>query len=963
MLATCRARRALRGLLATALIGTTLAVVAGVNAPPAHAEEVYARPGDGVFTFEGHGWGHGHGLSQWGSEGAARQGATATQILDAYYPGTAQQVVAARTIRVLIGEDDHTDVVVRPATGLNVRDLATNTAYPLPSGPTRWRLFADSTGMHVQGYTSGWTLYALGGKTALSGPLQFEGPAQERLYFASGAARDYRGAMRAVRTGASTINVVNVLPLDDYLLGVVPRESPSSFRTEALKAQAIAARSYSTYKVDHAGTNSTYDICSTTSCQVYGGVRYISSGGSVTELEAASTTAAVQATARTVRTYNGAAIFAEFSSSNGGWSTNGSQPYLSAHADPWDAIASPNHYWTGRVTAAQLEARYPGVGHLLRIRVTRRDGNGDWGGRVKDVVLEGVNSSGSATAVSASGGGVYLANPWPQSSTGLRGSWWHITTGYDSTIVSTSAAPTLVRVPGNPKADLVTTIRNTGSSAWPVSGLHLAVAAPAGSADAMVGGSTTPGVYSGNVTHPGASTVAPGDVAKFVVHLDATQTAAGTYAKAYAVRIGTGAVFGQLAQWVVTVKYPTYASALVSFAQATPPAAGAQPSVRPDGTVVLPRNGSVTVNVKVRNTGDVTWPLNDNVMLGTSDDRYRESASYGSSWPAKSRAARATSVDGVSGATEVKPGQVGVFPLTLYGNGLTAGTTVESFEPAWFGWAWLPGAKLTLHIVRTDPAVARLGENALPPMATLKLLNYPGDKRTLVFRVRNVGGAAWPVNDGDVIGTANPTARTDALRTSAWLSPSRATRLYANATRLGATAVQPGEDAEFRVPIDPTNKTAATYGEWFKAMVASTGQLYGPMLGGSVTVGAATLSATVTKNTTGLVVPAGGMAAYTVYLKNTGNTTWWVNGSVRMSSPGPSPSYGTGWLSSIRPTAIDANITRPGATTVLPGEVARFSFYVAANGRKPGTYTETLGAGWEAWRSTGLHIPVTYVIK
>jgi hypothetical protein len=110
-------------------------------------------------------------------------------------------------------------------------------------------------------------------------------------------------------------------------------------------------------------------------------------------------------------------------------------------------------------------------------------------------------------------------------------------------------------------------------------------------------------------------------------------------------------------------------------------------------------------------------------------------------------------------------------------------------------------------------------------------------------------------------------------------------------------------------------------------------------------------------------VPAGGLAAYTVYLKNTGNTTWTVNGSVRMSSPGPSPSYGTGWLSNIRPTAIDANVTRPGATTVRPGEVARFSFYVAANGRKPGTYTETFGAGWEAWRSTGLHIPITYVIR
>jgi SpoIID/LytB domain protein len=791
--------------------------------------------------------------------------------------------------------------------------------------------------------------------------LQFEGPTVLRDYFASGAARDYRGALRAVRTGTTTINVVNVLDLESYLYGVVPRESPSSFRAEALKAQAVAARSYSAYKVDHATSGSTYDICSTTSCQVYGGVRSVSSGGTVTELETSATTSAVDATKGVTRTYGGTAIFAEFSSSNGGFSTAGSVPYLTANADPWDAIASPNHTWTATLTAAQVEARYPSVGHLLRIRVTRRDGNGDWGGRVKDVILEGVDSAGNGTSVGATGGGIYLANPWPQSSSGLRGSWWRVVPSYGATVVSQSAAPSLVKPPGQAKADLVVTYRNTGSTTWTTSGLHLALAGPMGGADPMVGGSKTPGTFAGNLSRSGATTVAPNELAKFVVHLDASSVAAGTYAKAYLPQIGTGAPFGQVAQWVVPVADPVFTASLVGFASAAAaPTDGSAPSVWPDGTVILPRTGSVTVNVKVRNTGNLTWPLNGAVRLGTSDPRYRESASTGSDWASKSKAGPVTGVDGVSGATAVAPGQVGVFPLTLHGNDVAAGVTNESFEPAWFGYAWLDGAPLRLHVVRTDPAVSRLAQLVSQP-ASLKLLAYPGDRTTLVLRLRNLGGATWPVNGTEVAGTANPADRVDALRTAAWASATRATKLAANVARPTATAVYPGEVGEYRVPIDPTDKAAATYGEWFRAVAGATP--YGPVLGTSVTVSAATLSASVTRNTRGITVPRTGTATYTIELKNTGNTTWKVGSNLRLSTPTASPSATSSWITPTRPSAITLNVTRPGALYVAPGEVARFTFAVAGNGRAAGTYSETFGAGWEAWRSTGLRIPVSYVVR
>jgi SpoIID/LytB domain protein len=947
--------RALRGLVVAALVSAPLVAL---PASPAFAEEVYARPADGVFHMEGRGWGHGHGLSQWGSEGAARQGVLAKTILDTYYPGTAQATVADRTIRVLIGEDDHTDAIVSPASGLAVRDLASGARYTLPAGPTRWRVYADSTGEHIGFYDSGWKVWATGGKNAWTGPLQFEGPSVIRLWFGNATARDYRGVIRAVRTGTTTVNVVNALSLEWYLYGVVPRESPSSFQPEALKAQSVAARSYSSYKMDHVASGATYDICSTTSCQVYGGVRLVSSTGSVTELETTNTNNAVNATRGVVRTYGGAAIFAEFSSSNGGWSTTGSQPYLAAKADPWDAIASPHHYWTATLTAAQVEARYPSVGRLLRIRVTKRDGNGDWGGRVKEVILEGVSSSGAGTSVAATGAGIYNAHVWPTYSDGLRGSWWHIVPNYGATVVSKNAAPALVRPPGQATYALDVQYRNTGTAAWPVSGLHLALAGPMGGADPMVGGSKTPGHFVANVSRSGATDVQPGEVARFQVSLDVSSVAAGSYAKAYAVRIGTGAVFGQVAQWVVTVANPVFTASVVSVSGPPPASPDAPSPVFADGTVVVPRTGSTAVTVKVKNTGNFAWPFNAGVRLSPSDPKGRSSASSGAGWGSSSQGPPVSAVEG--GGTSVKPGQVGVFTLPLYGNAGAAGVTAESFDVAYYPYRWIDGAAVRLAVTRIDTAVSRVAQraNALP--ATTKLMAYPGDKRTFVVRLRNLGRDPWPVAGSEVMTTANPANRQDALRGAGWLSPSVPGRVYANVSRPGTGAVYPGEVAEYRVAIDPTNKAVGTYGEWFQASTGTAA--YGPVVGSSVSVSAATLSGSLLSYTRGLIVPRSGTATFSFDLRNTGNVPWPIHSWVRVSSPSDAARTST-WLASKRPTALTSNATRPGVLWVAPGEVGRFTFAIGGNGRAPGTYSETFGAGWEAWRAMVLSVPVTYTLR
>ncbi|MCW2724428.1 MAG: SpoIID/LytB domain protein [Frankiales bacterium] len=426
-----RIMRRLSAVLAAAL------VLAGAPVLAAHAAgEAYDVPADGALQLEGHAWGHGHGLSQVGAQGAASQGVTGTQIVSTYYPNTTAGTVADAPIRVLLQADDGADLQVAAATGLAVRDLASGKSYTLPSGPTRWRIFPDTPGLKLQQMTGGaWYTYQVTDPatntfiTAFAGPVQFEGATPQRLYYPDGTARDYRGVLRANQTAATRMQSIDVLGMEDYLLGVVPRESPSSYPAEALKAQSIAARSYSAYKRQRVASGATYDICDTTQCQVFGGsTLYPAGGGSAVNLEPASTTAAVRATAGQVRLSNGQPIFAEFGSSNGGWSVDGGQPYLVAAEDPWDGITNSSvHSWKATVTAADLQKRFPSVGTLRRLTVLSRDGNGDWGGRVTQVQLDGVDANGNPTTVTTTGAGIYLAKQWPSYGDGMRSSWWHIT--------------------------------------------------------------------------------------------------------------------------------------------------------------------------------------------------------------------------------------------------------------------------------------------------------------------------------------------------------------------------------------------------------------------------------------------------------------------------------------------------------------------------------------------------------
>ncbi|MFV9510492.1 cell wall-binding repeat-containing protein [Tepidibacillus sp. LV47] len=148
--------------------------------------------------------------------------------------------------------------------------------------------------------------------------------------------RKYLGTMEFHVEGGQYIRPVNQnIPFEDYLKGVVPREMPAGWNLEALKAQAIAAR---TYAIDDVGKT----VADGQSYQVYGGYYWDP-----------RTNEAVESTRTQVLKYDGKLVEAYFSSSNGGkvlsntnsWGST-RLPYLVMKEDPYDVAATSNPYRT-----------------------------------------------------------------------------------------------------------------------------------------------------------------------------------------------------------------------------------------------------------------------------------------------------------------------------------------------------------------------------------------------------------------------------------------------------------------------------------------------------------------------------------------------------------------------------------------------------------------------------------------
>lgn len=182
----------------------------------------------------------------------------------------------------------------------------------------------------------------------------------------------YYGGFRYERINGGNLTVVNIVDMETYIKGVVPYEMSNSWPLEALKAQAICARSYAYNNIlQNKHKSYHFDVCNTTDCQVYCGA-----GSNSSSYQAnARTDQAVEATAGQYGWYDGSVIEAYYSASHGGasesvanvWGSSlSTYPYLCGVTDPYEAdMADKNSYssWTVSYTTAQLTSRLQSKGY------------------------------------------------------------------------------------------------------------------------------------------------------------------------------------------------------------------------------------------------------------------------------------------------------------------------------------------------------------------------------------------------------------------------------------------------------------------------------------------------------------------------------------------------------------------------------------------------------------------------
>ncbi|MFC4784209.1 SpoIID/LytB domain-containing protein [Nocardioides sp. MAHUQ-72] len=342
---------------------TVVAVVAATLVQPvsaASADDPYDIPPSATITLRGDGFGHGVGMSQYGAYGAARKSLGAKKVLRFYYPGTTLGDAGGK-VEVLISGDDDQDLVVDDRARLSVRSLKSGKSFRLDEPKaTRWRIRPVGTRSEISYRTRHWHVWrVLKGDAEISAGGR---PVTLRTPDGSGA---YRGALRSTRSAAGTRITVNVVPMEAYVRGVVTREMRADWPQQALRAQAVASRTYAAYERAHTHRVA-YDLCDTSACQVYGGVAGETSSGDD----------AVQATAHRVLTHAGEVAYAQFSASNGGWTVADDRfPYLVAKEDPYEGT-SPDYYgWTVQLTSEEVEKAY-NLGNLTYLGIETRGGDG-----------------------------------------------------------------------------------------------------------------------------------------------------------------------------------------------------------------------------------------------------------------------------------------------------------------------------------------------------------------------------------------------------------------------------------------------------------------------------------------------------------------------------------------------------------------------------------------------------------
>jgi stage II sporulation protein D len=355
-------------------------------------------------VFRGAGFGHGIGMSQYGSYGYALQGANYQGILAHYYKGTRLSTLSPGSVRVLLQPVDPY-IRVRGATSVGGRRISPSRMYVAKRGGAGI-VISNTRGKRLFNFA------ASSLKFRGSNPMRLMGPALNGV--TSGL---YRGAIE-VRLDGSGVTSINQLDMDSYIRGVVAGEMPSSWPLEALKVQAVAAR---TYALSTAKSSGAFDQYPDTRSQVYRGV----TGESV------RSDAAVAATARQIVTYDGVPAVTYYFSTSGGQTENVefsfigslSKPWLVSVPDPYDN-QSPYHRWTVKFSASRLDRALGAPGAFKRLKVLER------GESPRVVRAQVIGTRGKRT----------VSGPQVRAALGLRDTWFT-----DYRVASSSVRPRSAR--------------------------------------------------------------------------------------------------------------------------------------------------------------------------------------------------------------------------------------------------------------------------------------------------------------------------------------------------------------------------------------------------------------------------------------------------------------------------------------------------------------------------------------
>src|SRR4051794_35894535 len=330
------------------------------------------------YEIDGRGFGHGVGMSQYGAYGyALREGRDFRWILGHYYPGTGVGRAPTTRVRVLLRDTREPKVCgatrARDAGGRSVR-LRDSHVYAFTALGARKLRVTDTRSGHT--------------RPRLRAPIRVTGGASvcvRGTRINGGRNGSCRGALRLPRDDGRSVLAVDELGLESYLWGVVASEMPSSWTPEALKAQAVVARSYALRgrRGDRA-----FDLYGDVRSQVYRGIAG----------EDRAAVAAVRAT-RALAVRYGVGIAQTFFPSTWGGRTAGNEegfggglpvPYLRPVDDPYDDI-SPVHTWSVRLTEGEMNdaLRELRLGDVLDVRVTQTTPTG----RVATADIVGVDGT------------------------------------------------------------------------------------------------------------------------------------------------------------------------------------------------------------------------------------------------------------------------------------------------------------------------------------------------------------------------------------------------------------------------------------------------------------------------------------------------------------------------------------------------------------------------------------------